>query len=183
MENRVGFGKRLGALILDIIVISIVGYIIASFVLKDMIADALATAESVAGDPDAVVEAAAGMMGGIMDGIMAAMAAYSVAYLLIFLMEGLVGYSPGKLMLGIRIGTADGKKAGIDKLMIRYAIKNANSILGVIAFMTGMLLLTTIGNIAGLIWFIGCFFVLGASKQGLHDMIAKTAVYPKGELT
>jgi hypothetical protein len=33
-----------------------------------------------------------------------------------------------------------------------------------------------------LIEFVGCFLVLGANKQALHDIIAKTAVYKKADI-
>jgi hypothetical protein len=42
--------------------------------------------------------------------------------------------------------------------------------------------LATLGNLAGLIFFVGCFFTLGMKRQAFHDMIAKTAVYPKGAI-
>jgi hypothetical protein len=42
--------------------------------------------------------------------------------------------------------------------------------------------LATLGNLGGLVIFVGCFFVLGMKRQAFHDMIMGTAVYPKGAI-
>jgi uncharacterized RDD family membrane protein YckC len=36
--------------------------------------------------------------------------------------------------------------------------------------------------IVGIIWRLGCFWAIGSPKQGLHDMLVKTAVYPRQSL-
>ena len=51
--------------------------------------------------------------------------------------------------------------------------------MGLFAWLTGIEMLGTVGVGLGLIVFIGCFFALGSGKQALHDMVLKTAVYPK----
>jgi len=43
-------------------------------------------------------------------------------------------------------------------------------------------ILGTIGGLASLAIFIGCFMVLGSEKQALHDMVGKTAVFNKADL-
>ena len=66
--------------------------------------------------------------------------------------------------------------------MLRWALKNCNAILTVLAALTGIALLKTVGNLAGLAIFVGFFFIFASSKQGFHDMIAKTAVYRRKQL-
>ena len=44
------------------------------------------------------------------------------------------------------------------------------------------LLKYTVGQVWGLVIFIGCFFVLGAKRQAIHDLIAKTAVFKKSDI-
>ncbi|HET9707539.1 MAG TPA: RDD family protein, partial [Gemmatimonadales bacterium] len=107
------------------------------------------------------------------------------AYLIVvvyFLFEGLTGYTLGKLILGIRIANDDGTAAGVGKLLYRYLLKNSGSFLALVALFTGVHALATLGNLAGLLIFVGCFFTLGMKRQAFHDMIAKTAVYPKGAI-
>lgn len=65
-------------------------------------------------------------------------------------------------------------------LFARWALKNINFVLTVAALFTGIELFRVLGNVGGLVIFVGCFLVLGMSHQALHDRIVKTAVYPKG---
>ena len=44
------------------------------------------------------------------------------------------------------------------------------------------MVLYRVGQIGGLIIFVGCFFTLGMKKQAFHDMIMHTAVFPKGAI-
>ena len=58
-------------------------------------------------------------------------------------------------------------------------LKQSTNVMGLFAWLTGIEMLGTVGVGLGLIVFIGCFFALGSGKQALHDMVLKTAVYPK----
>lgn len=122
--------------------------------------------------------AIAGMIGAAAGMILAA----AVIGAIYFLVEGFTGWTFGKLLLGIQVGNQDGAKASLGQLLERYALKNCNFILSLLAAFTGIHVLKTIGTLGGLAIFIGCFFVLGASKQAFHDMIAKTAVYARSKL-
>lgn len=84
--------------------------------------------------------------------------------------------------MGIRIANDDGTAAGVGKLLFRYLVKNSSSVLKMLALFTTVQLLGMLGNLAGLVIFVGCFFTLGVKRQAIHDMIAKTAVYPKGAI-
>ena len=63
--------------------------------------------------------------------------------------------------------------------MLRYAIKNSVVLCWIPYLITGVEAFEWLGELLGLVVLIGFFFTLGKSKQALHDMIAKTAVYPE----
>jgi hypothetical protein len=81
------------------------------------------------------------------------------------------------------VGNQDGTKASVGQLLERYALKNCNFLLSLLAAFTGVHVLKTIGTLGGLAIFIGCFFVLSSGRQAFHDMIAKTAVYPRKQFS
>jgi uncharacterized RDD family membrane protein YckC len=179
MEQRIGFGKRLGALVLDCIIVWILAWAGAGTI-GGMLGGAAATAAvggMAAGDSTA---AAMAVVGGFLGTIFAMVLAFVVIGTVYFLIEGFTGYTVGKLILGIRIANADGTAASVPTLLGRYLVKNCNYVLSLVGFVTGMHVLVTIGRLGGLIIFVGCFFTLGAAKQAFHDMLLKTAVYPKG---
>jgi len=178
MEQRIGFGKRLGALVIDIVIIGVVS-VLGGGVIGAVLG---AGAGAVAGAGDQNSQAAAALFGGIIGTILGIVIASTVVCVVYYLIEGLSGYTLGKLALGIRIASADGTAAPMGQLMGRYAVKNIGSLLFVAAAITGVESLKTVGSIGGLVIFIGCFMVLGASKQALHDRIVGTAVFPKGAI-
>jgi uncharacterized RDD family membrane protein YckC len=179
MEQRIGFGKRLGALVLDLILVCIVAWAGAGTIggLLGGAAAGAAMSGAAAGDSTA---AAAALVGGFVGAIIAMVLAFAVIGTLYFLVEGFTGYTLGKLILGIRIANADGTAASLTTLLGRYLVKNCNFVLTLLGFLTGVHILVTLGRLGGLVIFVGCFFTLGAARQAIHDMIMKTAVYPKG---
>ncbi len=177
--ERVGFGKRLGAFLLDCVIVWVLAWLLGGTIggLLGGTLGSLAAPAMTDVDP-AAAAATAGLVGAMM-GVIAAAAVIGTVY---FLVEGFTGFTLGKLLLGIRVGTAAGTRAPTSQLLMRYALKNINFLCTVLAALLGVSLLATIGNLLGLAIFVGCFFVLGASRQALHDMVAKTAVYPKDKL-
>ncbi|MFO7655905.1 MAG: RDD family protein [Bacteroidales bacterium] len=168
MENRIGFGPRLGAYLLDFVLIAIVNVILVSVFGIGALKDTAMGLEST--DYSA---AATGMMGKLMAGLVVT---YTVTAIW-FLLEAFTGFTVGKLILGIQIGSDNGTKADVGKLIVRYLLKNIASLMGLLAILTGVSIFSTLGGILGLVIFIGCFIVLGEKKQAIHDMLAKTAVY------
>lgn len=179
MEQRIGFGKRLGALLLDCVLVFVLAWIGAGTI-GGMLGGAAATAAVGAMQGADSAAAAMAVVGGFLGTIFAMVIAFAVIGTVYFLIEGFTGYTLGKLILGIRIANADGTAASVPTLLGRYLLKNCNFYLSLIGFVTGMHVLITLGRVGGLIIFVGCFFTLGAAKQAFHDMIMKTAVYPKG---
>jgi uncharacterized RDD family membrane protein YckC len=177
MEQRIGFGKRLGALVLDCIIVWVLAFF-GGTTIGGMLGLAGGAAASRMGADDATGAAAA--LGGIFGAIFGFVVAAIVIAAVYFLIEGLTGYTLGKLILGIRVANADGTAAPVGRLLGRFAIKNSNSILLVLSLFTGIQALVLLGRVAGLIVFVGCFLALGVSKQALHDRLMGTAVYPRG---
>ena len=97
-------------------------------------------------------------------------------------MEVIFARTPGKMLLGIIIGTADKKFATTAQLFTRFAIKNSATLLGLLLVLTAISVLGTLSSVASFVVIIGCLFVLGEKRQALHDTVAKTAVYFKDEL-
>ena len=176
MEQRIGFGKRLAALILDCVIVWILAFF-GGTTIGGLLGFAGGAAASNMGLDDATGSAAA--LGGIFGAIFGFVFAAIVIAAVYFLIEGFTGYTLGKLILGIRIASADGTAAPLSRLLGRFAIKNSNSLLGLVALFTGTRAFYSLGQVAGLIVFVGCFLALGVSKQALHDRIMGTAVYPR----
>jgi uncharacterized RDD family membrane protein YckC len=183
MEQRVGFGPRLGAWLLDFVIVCVLAFLGGSTIggLIGVTAGA-ALSGAMANQADSLSAAGAAALGGLFGGIVAFFIAAAVIGIVYFLIEGFTGYTLGKLMLGIRVASDDGTSAGVGKLLTRYAIKNCNILLTVLAALSGVTALRTLGNLGGLLIIVGCFFVLGMKKQAFHDMLAHTAVYPKGAI-
>lgn len=176
MENRIGFGRRLGAFLIDCVLVTIVAVLVGPTIGAMMGAAAgaaMANSANTAGNM---------AVGGIVGAIIGMLLALFVVSTIYFLVEGFTGWTFGKLILGIQVGNQDGTRANLGQLLYRYALKNCNPILSILAVFTGIHLLKTIGNLGALAILVGCFFVLTSSRQAFHDMIAKTAVYPRSKL-
>ncbi|HEY6059995.1 MAG TPA: RDD family protein [Gemmatimonadales bacterium] len=181
MEQRIGFGKRFGALILDCILVFVLSWLGAGTIgaMFGGTAASIAARSMAQADTTAVSMA---VVGGIMGAVIGMVIAFVVIGTLYFLVEGFTGFTLGKLILGIRIANADGTAAGVPALLGRYLIKNCYYVLSLLGVVTGVGALGTLGTVGGLIIIVGCFFTLGTAKQAFHDMIMKTAVYPKAAI-
>lgn len=177
METRIGFGRRLGAFVIDVVISSGLAFIVVSIwgSLFENFVDWSKFSDEVIGQMSTIY-------GGFTETIIYMGVAGTLVSFLYFIIEGFTGYTIGKLMLGIQVGTQEGKPADQSKLMVRFAIKNISTIVGLISTATMISVIGTIGSVLGFIVLIGCFFVLGESKLAFHDMLAKTAVYRKVEL-
>jgi len=174
MNERIGFGQRLLAAIVDGLVIGIVGGILGSVLGGMLGAGAGAAMSSGGAGDDAAAATAAGGMIGALAGAAIGIGLVSLGWII---WEGLTGQALGKMLLKIRIKKEDGTDAGKDKLLTRAAVKYSNSLLSLIGSLTGIAAITKLGSLAGLVIFVGCFFVLGQKRQAIHDLIAKTAVF------
>ncbi len=179
---RIGFGRRLGALLLDALVIGIVTVIVyaiagSSFepLIEKTISAQLEEQNVALADLDS--EQAEMIAGYTKMGILMGLIAAVVAFLYSFT-EVLAAATPGKMMLGIKIANADATAASTSTLATRWFVKTGlSTVLNVLGTVTAASILSTLATIIGFVIFVGCFFVLGANRQALHDIIAKTAVY------
>jgi uncharacterized RDD family membrane protein YckC len=194
-KRRVGFGPRLGAYLIDGLVLGVLYYIlsmIAGAILLNMIAPNL---ETYANDMEGLAdgENLGAAMNSIQDIIVAGMAVMftvlGLAGILYYLgLEGTLGQSVGKMALGLKIAHENGNDKGA--LMKRALIK---ALPFLVAFVMGLMIVITrsLGLIVGLygIYSLVSLFVLVAmfmalrdTKQALYDSMAKTAVYNKKEI-
>lgn len=192
MEKRIGFGARLGAVVIDVVIIGVLNFVIGGTI-ATMLGIGVISGVGEVGtkvSPEAAAEAAAGMISGLIATVLAMAAIMAILTLVYFLIEGIVGASPGKMILGIKVGTADGKQGNIALYLKRWGIKNLPNLLGLLAAVLGMAGVTAgvgiigiIAQIISVILLIGAFWIFGASKQCLWDKLAGTAIYKRSDLS
>ena len=122
--------------------------------------------------------AEAGLMGGVM-GLLGATALMSVVYPLV---EGLTGASPGKWILGLRVGRQNGASGDVVLYLKRFAVKFIRPVMMALSAATGIGVLAWLSGPAGTVVSLGTLLLLASHKQALHDKLAGTAVYRRMEL-
>ena len=185
MNERIGFGRRFAAALIDGIVIGIIGVVggaVAASLLLPPATHHVTSGE----DWAALGEFARGMLI-IFVGPVLGLFAVSCLWIV---WEGLTGQSLGKKLLRIRINSADGSVARPTQLFLRVAVKYSPVLvlilpravfalgfgLRAVGIMTSPVVLV-LAALAGLVVMAGCFLMLGPRRQALHDLLAKTAVY------
>lgn len=173
---RVGFGKRLGAFVIDVIIVILLStllMLILPYEGLDSIIGAI-----LSGDLEALQGMEENALAIAQDNMIPELVSNTIL-LLYWALEAFLGFTVGKKLLKIKIADVNlrhNKKA----LWTRFLVKHSYSIIGLLAIPFGFVVMTAVGLVTGLLFFvivIGCFFVLGARKQALHDMIAGTAVF------
>jgi uncharacterized RDD family membrane protein YckC len=156
-----GFGQRLLAFIIDVIIVGIVYSVIATPIIAAMGLGIASEVQSMDGmSEDQAAGAAVGMIGTIMAGLgMIIMVSFIIQILYYSLMESSkLQASVGKLALGIKVVDMNGNRISFTKAVLR-----------------------SFGKIlSAMIMYIG--YLMAAfteKKQGLHDMIASTLVVKK----
>lgn len=169
-SNRIGFGPRLGAALLDIVFTILLCTPILFFGAGAGIAAALGL-DSMLGSDETEAMALIGLSAGMIGSIVVC-SLLALAYTLV---EALTGASPGKRVMGLQIAKADGTAGDVSLYLLRWALKNSGSILNFI--------LPVVSSLASLAFFFGCFATLGEKRQALHDLIAKSAVFKNADIT
>lgn len=186
-ELRIGFGRRLGALLIDAVIIAVLAagvytiahdpfeHLLSTRISHQLQEQSVALSELNNEQADAITGfATAGIVWGFIAGAIA---------LIYSLLEIAYGATLGKMALGIKIASADATNASTGTLATRWFIKSGlSSLLNLLGTLTAASILSTLSTIVGVVIFIGCLFVLGANRQALHDMIAKTAVYRRSDI-
>jgi len=178
---RVGLPLRLGAWLLDLLFSTLVAMQFA--VWGWGFAESLAQTPGLSDMLEAYAEmeeavAAFGVVGGIA-GLFAASALMSIAYPLV---EAVTGASPGKWVVGLRVGTEDGQRGNVGVYAWRAVLKSIRAALLAVAGLTGLAFLGMLAGPAGMVMDLGVLFMLAPHKQALHDKLARTAVYRRRDL-
>jgi uncharacterized RDD family membrane protein YckC len=178
-DDRVGFGRRLGAYLLDILLMITLGILLSLFT-GEFFVNLFFRDQLVA------IETTSALFDGMnfdymlfMTRVYQISAACSLITILWFVMEGIKGQSLGKMILKIQNTNTDGSEANSTKKWLRALLKYGSTILSVFAGLISFPFIGTLGSIWSFVIFIGFFFVFGDKKQAIHDMIAKTIVSRK----
>ncbi len=172
-EFRVGFGRRLGAAVLDFTFYMII-FLFALFIFGiwdiAMGIDWTATMSN------------PGEMEVVMTKLSLRITPLTLAIgTLYYSMEVFFAATLGKMILGIKIGSADRHQANMMQLLIRFVTKNASYLFTALYLLTNLELFTTLGSIIGIIVLAGFFLTISQSKMALHDRVAGTAVFYRDE--
>lgn len=159
--ERAGFGRRVRAFALDVILILIVTSV-ANFL----------TGERDATDPSGPHYLSDPTR--LMAGVGLYVASIQLLYCLI---EGVTGASPGKMILRMRIRDASGAPASIGTLVLRMVVKHVKVVATFLVVLTGSQLLAVVGLAGGVIVFFGCLLAMSPARQALHDKLVQTAVF------
>ena len=177
-SKRTGFSPRLGALIIDVVLVMAAAIVIGPLIGGLVGAAAMTQVAEATGESASEGAAAGGLIGAIGGLVLGA----PIIGGLYFLTEIFLGASAGKLLTGLRIAGANGEPLALQKRLLRYAAKHPHFLLGTVGSLTGLSALTSLGGVLGLIAFCGCFAAISEKRQALHDLIAGTAVFPKAAL-
>lgn len=180
---RVGFWPRLGASLVDTLIVVVSGVVISKGVaaaFPEYLAEELLRTQGKL-DPKAVAALPQ------LSSWMASLAQWSMGIAIVnagyhVLTEGMVARTVGKLVFGIRIADAQGRKATIPRLLARVGLKESGALLILLAILTNLHWLTRVAQVPSWIVSIGCFFVFAEHKRTLHDLGAGTAVYRNSDV-
>jgi uncharacterized RDD family membrane protein YckC len=180
MENRVGFGPRLLALLIDyagIIMLATLFFIFLPQIVQPLVDAQLAEMSE---------EQMAQIPFDITNMIMFLTIMY-FARILYFSSEIAVGTSLGKYLLKLNIACIDGSQPTTGKLALRFAIKHIYPLITILSMVLAIKWIGSVGFFIGLAVFGGCFAAAGEKKQSLQDLAAQTIVIrtntPKTEET
>ncbi len=180
--ERIGFGRRFAAMLLDNFIVAIIATILA-FTVGTTILRVLHldddTEFSIFSDTDSSDDDAEELLQSlhINTGMIFVLATLNNLVMLLYsLSELFTNASPGKRLMGIAIGSDEGTSASRLLLLRRWALKYGMYALALIPFTS------TIGSILSFLITCGCLLALGAQRQALHDMAVHSAVYFRGDV-
>ncbi len=175
--ERVGFGRRFAATLLDGLIVAIVTTILA-FTVGTKLLHVLNldddTELSIFSDTDSSDDEAEEMFKSlnINPGMLGMLTILNNLVMVLYsLSELLTNASPGKRLMGIAIGSDEGAPATKALLLRRWALKY-------VAYGLALFPLTAmLGSIVSFLITCGCLMAIGAQRQALHDMAVHSAVY------
>lgn len=183
MENRIGFGSRLGAYLIDIILVWVLAFVMCMMFPNFLLDTASEQLNQAIATNPLLAESFNAQMEQLMLSLIRFVLMIVFARLILFLPEIFFAASPGKMMLKLRIAKTDGTEALRLALLGRYAIKHCAKIFTILAYIGLASLFNTLSSLCGFIVFVGCFFAAGDAHQALHDKICNTAVFKQSAVT
>lgn len=179
-DYRTAFGRRFGAALLDFLFYFLLLMVVAigtGFIAEygEMITQVQALGQMSAAAQEYAMS--------FMKDHMVTYIIFDVIILAYFLLEIMIATSLGKMLLGIQIASYNGSKPTTVQLLTRYLIKNIGVIFSFFAFLlfgTAVSdIFSTAGTVLSIIMIIGFFFILARRRQGFHDRLSGTAVFPR----
>ena len=175
-NERIGFGRRLGAYMLDVLIVMVCGTIVG-LIIGDQLYPLFFGKQM--GQFNQLSDQLGGKFTVFFQKMMEITSGISVTGLILFILEGAFGQSFGKWILKIINTNVDGSPASPSQLWLRSFLKYGASILSLIGGYTGIIYIGWIGSLWSFVIFIGFFLVFTDNKQTIHDMLAKTVVSRK----
>ncbi len=174
---RIGFGRRLGAWIIDLISVSALTAVLVMVLEYTgyFASQGISLSDLSGADFTKNLET-------ISIFSMTILPFTVILNLIYYSTEIFLGASLGKILLGIKIASDTRYEADMQKLIIRFSTKHISTVMNLLTLITSLLFLQSIGSILGIVIFFGCFAVIAEQKKALHDYIAGTAVYYKEEI-
>jgi uncharacterized RDD family membrane protein YckC len=169
MENRVGFGPRLLALLIDFAgmwVLTILFYIVVPQIVQPFVDYQMAQ----------VGEESLSRVSFDITPVIVFINLLIFTRLIFFSSEIVFGTSLGKYLLKLKITNRLGEKPSMGQLTARFAIKHIYPLLNLFSLVLFIDFVGTLALIFGAIVYFGCFFVLGDNKLSLQDVISGTMV-------
>ena len=111
--------------------------------------------------------------------LLAASALVGVAYPMV---EGFSGASPGKWIMGIRIARPDGTRGDLVLYLRRFLVKFVRPVFATAGVVSGISTSGFLAGPAGLVVTVGTLLLLAPHRQALHDKLAGTAVFLRGDV-
>jgi uncharacterized RDD family membrane protein YckC len=103
----------------------------------------------------------------------------ALVYVTYSLTEIFFSASPGKMILGLRIGASNGIDADRWRLFSRWSTKHSGMICFLLFSISGFGFLHFLSGCLNCIMGLGCFFAANDDKQAWHDQWCGTAVFGK----
>jgi uncharacterized RDD family membrane protein YckC len=181
--DRVGFGPRFAAMFIDSVFLIFIVLGICQLVISTGLGEFFSnkTLGMLNLDED-VYEEMEKTLGPFFRTYLVMIALSNSAGLLYSLIEAMFGASPGKMIIGLQIAYEDAAHGDMNLFMKRWIMKNLSSILSLLYVTFGISFLNTLGGMMSMAFLVGCFFVFSDKKQGLHDILSKSAVFRKSDL-
>jgi uncharacterized RDD family membrane protein YckC len=179
MKERAGFGVRLVALVIDMVLLVAISVVIGLMAGSStaVLLHKLGFSAAIA-DPGSAALATGLMAIGVFLLVTSLVATFlSLPY---NLMEAFFGWTPGKLATGLRVRNQDGSRPTLGQVFSRWLIKHNAILLALLTFVG--LPVAIFSPFLQAAVFLGCFLALGQSRQALHDSLTHTAVYEVSQL-